>query len=70
MFTLAVLSNKNVNIITAITEPIEQKATKPKLFSFAFFVLKMVAIPVPKAIMKGTVIGPVVTPPLSNERGI
>ena len=39
----------------------------PKLFSLASLPPTVVAIPKPKAIMKGTVIGPVVTPPESKD---
>ena len=56
-------------IITASIGPIEQRATKPKLFSPAFLPPSVPAIPTPSAIMNGTVIGPVVTPPESNASG-
>ena len=44
----------------------EQSATRPKLSDFAFSSLRMEATPTPSAMMNGTVIGPVVTPPESN----
>lgn len=44
----------------------EQSATRPKL-SFALCLsLRMAETPTPIAMMNGTVIGPVVTPPESN----
>ena len=52
--------------ITAITGPIEHKATRPKLSALAFSSLRMDATPTPSAMINGTVIGPVVTPPESN----
>ena len=55
-------------IITASIGPMEHSATRPKLFSLDFFPPRVPAIPTPRAIMKGTVIGPVVTPPESNAR--
>ena len=45
--------------------PILQRATRPKLLSSEYFFLAE-AIPIPKAIINGTVTGPVVTPPESN----
>ena len=45
----------------------EQSETRPKLSSAACLSLRIAVIPIPKAIIKGTVIGPVVTPPESNE---
>ena len=53
-------------ISTARIGPIEQRATRPKLSDFALLSLRIEATPTPRAIMKGTVIGPVVTPPESN----
>ena len=44
-------------------------AIKPKLFSCEFFALLIAAIPAPRAIINGTVIGPVVTPPESKAVG-
>ena len=46
--------------------PMEQRATSPKLSSAACRSLRMAAIPIPRAMIKGTVIGPVVTPPESK----
>ena len=50
----------------ASTGPTEQSATKPKLFSCALRPPILRAIPTPSAMINGTVIGPVVTPPESN----
>ena len=51
---------------TARMGPMEQSATRPKL-SFALCLsLRMAETPTPIAMMNGTVIGPVVTPPESN----
>ena len=47
--------------------PTEQSATRPKLSLFAFSSLRIDATPTPSAIMNGTVIGPVVTPPESKD---
>ena len=47
--------------------PTEQSAMSPKLFSLAFLPPMVMAIPTPRAIMNGTVMGPVVTPPESND---
>ena len=46
--------------------PMEHSATRPKLSSAACRSLRMAEIPIPSAMIKGTVIGPVVTPPESN----
>ena len=52
---------------TAKMGPMLHKATMPKLFSSACLPLVWAeATPMPKAIMKGTVMGPVVTPPESK----
>ena len=51
---------------TDIIGPIEQSATRPKLSCSAFLSVRIAAAPTPSAIMKGTVMGPVVTPPESN----
>ena len=51
---------------TAIIGPIEHKATNPKLSSVACLSLRIEEIPMPSAIINGTVIGPVVTPPESK----
>ena len=47
-----------------------QRATRPKLSLVAFLSLRMDAMPTPSAIIKGTVMGPVVTPPESKAAGI
>ena len=47
--------------------PTEHSATRPKLSSLAFSSLRMEATPTPSAMMKGTVMGPVVTPPASKD---
>ena len=57
---------KSPRIRTAKIGPMEHRATSPKLSSPACLSLRMDAIPTPNAIIKGTVIGPVVTPPESN----
>ena len=44
----------------------EHMETRPKLSLEACLSLRIAQIPIPKAIIKGTVIGPVVTPPESN----
>ena len=54
---------------TAKMGPTEQSATRPKLFSLLLRSPKTPAIPTPRAMIKGTVIGPVVTPPESKARG-
>ena len=46
--------------------PMEHSATRPKLSALAFSSLRMEATPTPSAIMNGTVMGPVVTPPESK----
>ena len=48
----------------------EQRETRPKLSLAEFLSLRVEAIPTPRAMMNGTVIGPVVTPPESKETGI
>ena len=57
-------------IMTASTGPTEQSAIDPKLFSPSFLVENVEAMPMPSAIMNGTVIGPVVTPPESNASAV
>ena len=52
--------------ITARIGPMEHMDTKPKLSSAACLSLRIAEIPIPNAIIKGTVIGPVVTPPESK----
>ena len=46
--------------------PTEPRETKPKLSEPEFLSFRMEAMPMPSAMMKGTVIGPVVTPPESK----
>ena len=53
-------------IITAKIGPMEHRATRPKLSSAAWRSLRMAEIPTPSAIINGTVMGPVVTPPESK----
>ena len=48
------------------TGPTEHSATRPKLSSPALPSLRVEETPMPRAIIKGTVMGPVVTPPESN----
>ena len=50
--------------------PMLQRETKPKLFSWESLPLFNEAMPTPSAIIKGTVMGPVVTPPESKAVGI
>ena len=52
-----------------MTGPMEHRAIRPKLFSLARRPPTVRAMPTPRAMMKGTVIGPVVTPPESNDIG-
>ena len=54
---------------TARTGPIEASATNPKPSVVDVLPLIVDATPTPKARIKGTVIGPVVTPPASKEIG-
>ena len=72
--TLCVVSDvgekQMLKISTDKTGPILQSATRPKLSSAECLSLRIDAIPAPRAIMKGTVIGPVVTPPESKAVGI
>ena len=58
--------NNITKISTARIGPMEHIETRPKLSSSACLSLRIAEIPIPNAIMKGTVIGPVVTPPESN----
>ena len=46
--------------------PTEHRATRPKLSFSACLSERMDETPTPSAMMNGTVIGPVVTPPESN----
>ena len=50
--------------------PTEHRATRPKESLPEFLSLRMAARPMPRAMMKGTVMGPVVTPPESKAAGI
>ena len=52
--------------MTASIGPTEQSATRPKLSASAFLSLRIEATPTPSAMMNGTVMGPVVTPPESK----
>ena len=45
--------------------PMLESATRPKLSLAAFLSPRTAAMPTPSAMMNGTVIGPVVTPPES-----
>ena len=66
MYVTSLTLNIKPSIKTVIIGPIEQSATKPKL-SFSESLLSLIdAAPIPSAIMNGTVIGPVVTPPESK----
>ena len=67
-----ILSGLNIipRIITAIIGPIEHNAVRPNPSVSAPLSLLIAATPVPIAIMKGTLIGPVVTPPESNAKGM
>ena len=55
-----------LNNNTAIMGPTEQRAIRPKLSWEDCLVPRRVDTPTPKAIIKGTVMGPVVTPPESK----
>ena len=55
-----------LKIMTARIGPMEQSATRPKLSSAAWRSLRVAEIPTPSAMINGTVIGPVVTPPETN----
>ena len=55
-----------LRISTIRIGPTEHRATRPKESSAALESLRMAAMPRPKDMMKGTVIGPVVTPPESK----
>ena len=58
--------NSSPSTNTAMIGPTELRATRPKLSSPAWLSLRTEATPTPSAIIKGTVIGPVVTPPESK----
>ena len=60
---------ERLRINTASTGPAEHKAIKPNEFCPALRPPIVWAIPMPSAIINGTVIGPVVTPPESNASG-
>ena len=45
-------------------------AVRPKLSLLEFLSLRTDAIPIPSAMINGTVTGPVVTPPESKDTGI
>lgn len=51
---------------TDSTGPMLHSATRPKLSPSAFLSLRTAVRPRPSAMMKGTVMGPVVTPPESK----
>ena len=53
-------------ISTESIGPTEHSATRPKLSSAACLSLRIEETPIPKAIINGTVMGPVVTPPESK----
>ena len=55
-----------LRIRTASTGPMEHRAIRPKESSEAFLSLRMAAMPTPKLMINGTVMGPVVTPPESK----
>ena len=59
------LKNKD-NIATINIGPTEQSPIKPNESSSAFSLERALDTPSPKAIINGTVIGPVVTPPASK----
>ena len=54
------------SVSTARMGPMEHMATRPKLSSAAWRSLRMEETPTPSAMIKGTVMGPVVTPPESK----
>ena len=56
--------------MTASIGPMELIATRPKLSFCASLSLRDDATPTPSAMMNGTVIGPVVTPPESKATPI
>ena len=63
---LSLAWNAMPRMSTARMGPTEQRATRPKLSSAAWRSERMAATPTPSAIMNGTVMGPVVTPPESK----
>src|SRR5574344_447392 len=58
----------NPKIMTLIIGPIEHIAVIPKESLVEFLPPRTPAMPTPKAIKNGTVIGPVTTAPLSNDK--
>ena len=52
---------------TASTEPTLHSAIRPKESDWEFLSLRSEVMPMPSAMMNGTVIGPVVTPPASKD---
>ena len=63
---LSLAWNAMPRMSTARMGPMEQSATRPKLSSAAWRSERMAATPTPSAMIKGTVMGPVVTPPESK----
>ena len=55
---------------TARTEPTLHSAIRPKESDWEFLSLRREVRPIPIAMMNGTVIGPVVTPPESKDTGM
>ena len=68
--TASVGLKKQPRIRTASIGPMLESATRPKLSLAEFLSLLIEARPTPIAMMNGTVIGPVVTPPESNATEI
>ena len=58
-----------LSTITARMGPMEHRAMRPKESLLEFLSLRTAARPMPRAMMKGTVMGPVVTPPESKAAG-
>ena len=63
---LSAARNAMPSVSTARMGPMEHMATRPKLSSAAWRSPRMAETPTPSAMIKGTVMGPVVTPPESN----
>ena len=59
-----------LSISTAMTGPMLHMATRPKLSLWESLSLRSIERPMPIAIIKGTVMGPVVTPPESKASGM
>ena len=55
---------------TARMGPMEHREMRPKLSLAELASLRVEAMPRPRAMIKGTVMGPVVTPPESKDTGI